>query len=344
MTEAPPAEELRAPLRREPTEVARDFLRGQGRNAGLLITIGILVAVIASKRPDYLSYDNFLVVALEMSFIMIAALGTAVLMIGGNIDLSIGAVFALAAVTTSLLVNHVGLPAALALGIATAGVVGLVNGMLVWRIRLSPLIVTLGTMTLIKGVVLVLTNGYSIAGVDSSLGALGAQRPFGISIPVLVAIVLIPICAIILHRTTWGLYTYAIGGGREASTLAGLNIRALVLGGFVVNGLLVGVAGTLAAARFGTANPTFGVGFELDVITAAILGGIAFTGGEGRIGGVVLAVVLLGVINSGLVWLEINPFYANVVKGGVLILAVAIDQLSQEQRERYQKKLAMRER
>lgn len=344
MSETQLSTDLNTESRRGASEVVRDYLRAQGRNAGLLVTIGVLVAIIASKRPDYISYDNFLVIALEMSFIMIAALGTAVLMIGGNIDLSIGAIFALSAVVTSLLVNHVGLPVALALGILTAGFVGLLNGILVWRIRLSPLIVTLGTMTLIKGVVLVLTNGYSIAGVDASLGALGARRLLGIPIPVVVALVLIPICAVMLHRTTYGLYTYAIGGGREASTLAGLNIRALVLGAFVVNGLLVGVAGTLAAARFGTANPTFGLGFELDVITAAILGGIAFTGGDGRIGGVVLAVMLLGVINSGLVWLEINPFYANVVKGGVLILAVALDQFSQEQRERYQKKLAMRER
>jgi ribose/xylose/arabinose/galactoside ABC-type transport system permease subunit len=279
-----------------------------------------------------------------MSFIGIAALSTTALIIGGNVDLSIGSLFALSGVTAALLGKHVDPALALLAGIALGAAVGWINGLLVWRIRISPIIITLGALTLLRGVVLLLTNGFAITGVPDSFGGFGQARPFGVPMPVVMLVILVPIAYIILQRTTIGRHVFAIGGNVEAAEAAGLKVRRIVLGSFAVNGLLVGLAGVLAASRFGSADPSFGVGFELDVITAVILGGVAFSGGEGGIGGVILAVALLGVVNSGLVSLGVDPYYTNVVKGGVLILAVAIDQLAHEQRERHQRRLAMRER
>jgi ribose transport system permease protein len=266
------------------------------------------------------------------------------LIIGGNVDLSIGSLFALAAVAATLLAKHIDPGLAMLVGIALGGAIGWFNGVLVWRIRISPIIITLGGLTLLRGVVLLLTDGFAITGVPHGFGGFGQARPLGVPMPVVMLIVLAPLAYLVLQRTTIGRHVFAIGGNREAAEAAGLAVRRIVLGSFAVNGIAVALAGVLAASRYGSADPSFGVGFELDVITAVILGGVAFNGGEGGIGGVIIAVALLGVINSGLVSLGVNPFYTNVVKGAVLIVAVAIDQLAHEQRERYQRHLAMRDR
>lgn len=319
-------------------------VRNHGRNAGLLVVLAFALTVVSAQRPTYLSYDNFLVVGLQMSFVGIAALGTTALIIGGFVDLSIGSLFAFSAVAAALLGKHIDPVLAILAGVALGGVVGWINGVLVWRIRISPIIITLGMLTLLRGVVLLWTNGFAISGVPKAFGGFGQARPLGVPMPVVMLLVLVPLAYLVLQRTTIGQHVFAIGGNREAAEAAGLSVRRIVLGLFAVNGLAVGLAGVLAASRFGSADPSFGVGFELDVITAVILGGVAFSGGEGGIGGVILAVALLGVINSGLISLGVDPYYTNVVKGGVLIVAVAIDQLAHDQRERYQRHLAMRER
>ena len=324
--------------------LARTAVRKQMRNLSLLIAVVIAVTIVSAQRPSYLSYSNFLIVGLQMSFVAIAALGMTTLIISGYIDLSIGSMFGLTAVVSALLARD-GWPAALAIltAIALTGAIGFLNGLVVWRISISPIIITLGSLTLIRGVVYLLTHGFAITGVPDSFGAFGQAKPLGVPMPVAIFVILAPVTAFILSRTTVGRYIFAIGGSREASQALGLPVRRLVLATFAVNGLLVGLSAALASSRFVGADPNFGVGMELDVITAVILGGVAFSGGEGGIGGVVLAVVLLGVINSGIISMGIDPFYANVVKGAVLIIAVAVDQLVHEQRERYQRSMAMRD-
>jgi ribose transport system permease protein len=314
------------------------LLRSQMRNVGLaLLLLGVF-------SPKYMSLDNFVVVALQMSFVGIASLGTAQLIISGNIDLSIGSLFALTAIVASMMAKVAHPFTAIAAAILLGGAIGLTNGALVWRIKISPLIVTLGSMTILRGVALLLTGGFSVRGVPQEFGALGQARWLGVPSVVWVLFSLAVVAHLILTQTTIGRHLFAIGGNRDACLAVGIPVRRLVLGAFTVNGLVVGLAGVLAASRFGSASPSFGAAMELDVITAVIMGGVAFTGGEGNILGVMLAVALLGVINSGIVSLGINPYYAELVKGAALILAVTLDQLSHEGRERYRKMLAMRER
>jgi ribose/xylose/arabinose/galactoside ABC-type transport system permease subunit len=147
----------------------------------------------------------------------------------------------------------------------------------------------------------------------------------------------------VLSRTTIGRYLYAIGGNREAAEMAGIPVRRHVLGAFLFNGAIVGLAGVLTASRFDAADPSYGVMFELDVLTAVILGGVAFNGGEGSIGGALLGVAFITIVNSGLVVLGINAYYGDIIKGAALIVAVALDQLVLEQRERHRRTVAMRE-
>jgi ribose/xylose/arabinose/galactoside ABC-type transport system permease subunit len=208
--------------------------------------------------------------------------------------------------------------------------------------RISPIIITLGSLTLLNGVALLITGGYGVTNVPPGFGTFGQANPLHIPMPVWVFFAVAVIAYVILHTTTIGRHIYAIGGNLEASTAAGIDARRLVISLFAVNGLIVGLAAVVAASRLGTADPQFGVGMEFQVITAVILGGVAFTGGEGSIGGVILAVALLGVIQSGLITLGVDPHYSDVVTGSALIIAVSLDQLAAEQRERYRRLLAMR--
>ena len=322
----------------------RDTLRPHLRNIGLGLTLLVSLGILGSLRPQYLSRDNLIVVALQMSFVGIAAIGTAYLIISGSIDLSIGSLFALAGVTSAMLSRTMHPALAMLLGVALCGAIGWINGVLTWRIKLSPLIITLGSMSIIRGAVLLLTGGYSVRGTPKDFATLGQLRPLGVPAPIWLFLLVAAVAHLILSRTTVGRHTLALGGNRAACEAVGIRVRRVMLGVFLGNGLIVGLAGVLAASRFGSASPAFGEGMELDVITAVILGGVAFTGGEGNIPGVILAVALLGVINSGIVALGINPEYAEVVKGIALISAVSLDQFSHEARERFRKKLAMRER
>ena len=328
---------------RTPGAVSGIALAG-GRNLGLLITLTLGLAVISIFSPRYLSLDNLLVVALQVSFTGIAAIGTACLIISGNIDLSIGSQYALCSVTSAILAKSLPSFAAWIAGILLGTLLGFVNGLMVWRIRISPIIITLGTLTIFRGLALRVTNGFGVRGVPSSFASLGQGHLLGVPMPVWGLILLAGIANLGLHFTKQGRHLFAFGGNREAAESVGINGKQLVTISFALNGTLVGISAVLAASRFGSAAPTFGAGFELDVIAAVILGGVAFTGGEGSITGVLLAVLLLGVINSGLISVGIDPHYAQVVKGLALVVAVTLDQLTQEQQERHLKKLALQER
>jgi ribose/xylose/arabinose/galactoside ABC-type transport system permease subunit len=317
---------------------------GRGRNLGLLITLVICLIGISVFSPKYLSIDNLLVVALQVSFVGIAAIGTAYLIIGGSVDLSIGSQYALCAVASAMLARSMPSPLAWVAGIALGAALGLLNGMMVWRIHISPIIITLGTLTIFRGVALRVTNGFGVRGVPKSFSWFGQTVWLGIPMPVWVLAALALVAHVVLQYTRQGRHLFAFGGNREAAEAAGIDGKRLLVICFALNGALVGTSAVLAASRFGTAAPTFGAGFELDVIAAVILGGVVFTGGEGSIVGVLLAVVLLGVINSGLISIGIDPHYAQMVKGLALVIAVALDQLTQEQQDRHRKKLASQER
>ncbi len=320
------------------------ILLDRGRNFGLLITLILCLLLISLFSPRYLSLDNLMVVALQVSFVGIAAIGTAYLIIGGSVDLSIGSQYALCAVASAMLARSIPSPLAWFMGIALGALLGLTNGLLVWRVSISPIIMTLGTLTIFRGIALRITNGFGVRGVPKSFAVFGRARWLNIPMPVLIFVLLALLARAILQYTRQGRHLFAFGGNREAAEAAGIDGKRMLLLCFAANGALVGTSAVLAASRFGSAAPTFGAGFELDVIAAVILGGVVFTGGEGSIVGVVLAVVLLGVINSGLISIGIDPHYAQMVKGLALVIAVTLDQFTREQQERHRKKMAAQER
>jgi ribose transport system permease protein len=316
----------------------------RGRNLGLLSTLLVCLVIISYFSPKYLSLDNLLVVALQVSFVGVAAIGSAFLIIGGSVDLSIGSQYALCAVASAMLARSLPSPLAWFAGILLGATLGLINGLMVWRVNISPIIITLGTLTIFRGIALRITNGFGVRGVPKSFSAFGQTRWLDLPMPVWMLILLAAIAHLVLQYTKQGRHLFAFGGNREAAEAAGIDGKKLLLLCFALNGACVATSAVLAASRFGSAAPTFGAGFELDVIAAVILGGVVFTGGEGSIVGVLLAVLLLGVINSGLIAVGVDPHYAQMVKGLALVIAVTLDQLTQEQRERHRKKMAMLER
>lgn len=306
----------------------------------LIVLFSLVVQVV---NDNFLSFANLRVIGLNISFVGIAAVGAAMLMIGGQIDLSIGSIFALSAVVSGMLAQNVDPALSILGGVFVGGAVGLFNAIVVWRIRISPIIVTLGSLTFFRGVVYILTGDKSVTGVDAAFTLLGRASIFAIPVPVLVFAAIALGATIILSQTHTGLHVRAFGDDRKAAEYAGLNGLWITFGLFVTSGLMAGAAGVLAASRLGGASPNFGIGFELEVITAVVLGGVAITGGEGRMTGVILSVILLGLVKSGITAMGLDPNIGRLVVGGALIAAVAINQISQERHARRQRRQAMEE-
>jgi ribose/xylose/arabinose/galactoside ABC-type transport system permease subunit len=320
----------------------REQLLGN-RNLNLIVANVVVLILLAVFHPTFFSFNNLRVITLNMSAVGIAGIGMAYLIISRNVDLSVGSIYASTAFAAAWLALSVPPPFAFLGGLIVGGFLGLLNGLLVWRISISPIIATLGTLTIYRGMILVMTGGRGISGVPPDFFTLGRAVWFGISAHVWILLVLAILSSIVLSQTTIGRYIYAIGSNPNAAEVSGVRVNRFVVGLFTFNGIVVGIAGVLAASRFGTATVTFGVGFELDVITAVILGGVAFTGGSGNILGVMLAVLFLGIVNSGLVAVGVDPFWTNVVKGGALVISIGLEQITQEHNERQRRRIAIAE-
>jgi ribose transport system permease protein len=318
-------------------------LQGKGRNAGLIILMAVLFAWTGAHNSNFVTVENLKVLGLQSAFFAIAGVGMTFLLITGNVDLSVGEIYALSAILSAELSIHMPVWPAMILAILIGGGVGLVNGILVWNVKISPLIITLGSLSLLAGANLLITHGYAVTGEPSNYGAWGNATPLGIYMPIVVAFICAIVGAVFLATTKQGRHIYAVGGSRDASRAAGLDVRLITIGCFVFTGLLAGLAGTLSGSEYGAPDPTYSANFMLSVITGVILGGVSFAGGEGGVIGAMLGVAMLAVIDGSIVALSIDPYWAGVVKGAVLILAVSADQFAQVSRERRQKAMAMRE-
>lgn len=313
------------------------------RNSALIALIVALVVFISIVNPHYATVSNVGVLARQVAILGIPAIGMTLLIVSGYVDLSIGSMFSLVAVAATAVAAGIGLVPAVFFAIALGALIGLINGALVWRIPISPLIVTLGGLTFYQGVVNVATQGQGVNNFDPSFQLLGAGAAIlGIPNPVVIFSVLALLFGAYLARTTGGLNILAIGGNRESAEAVGIPVRRVVMGLFALNGAIIGLAGVLTASNFGGAAPSVGVGLELSVLTAVILGGVSFSGGEGNVLGTVLAVILLTVVDSGIVALNIDSYVSGVVSGALLVVAVGLDQLTEEGRSRYRRLIAMR--
>jgi ribose/xylose/arabinose/galactoside ABC-type transport system permease subunit/ABC-type branched-subunit amino acid transport system ATPase component len=305
------------------------------RRTGLWVVCILLVAFFGTSYDNFATVDNGLAIALNVSSIAIAGIGTAALLTSGNVDLSIGGQYALISVLVAATARDTqSTVAAIAVGLTAGATLGLLNGLLVRRLQISPLIVTLGMMLVYRGLAFVVSDAASIFGFPQSFLSIGQHKLLGFPIPVIIAAVVFTVGSVLLTTTVHGLRAYALGGNEDAARRSGVSVGRTVVGLFVLNGLLIGVVATLATARLTSGTPTLGDGFELDVLTAVILGGVAFNGGSGHPLGVLAGVATIGVLNAGLIFAGLSDWYQQIARGGVLILALAADQFTAYRRAR----------
>ncbi len=298
------------------------------RRVGLAIVGIALFAFFSVNYDNFSGSSNLLAIGLNVSSIAIASVGTMALLASGNVDLSIGSQFALISVLTAQAVKGsqsaiVGILVALAVGTA----LGLTNGILVRLLKISPLIVTLGTLALYRGLAYIVTDGVEVFGFPTSFTSLGTGHILGVQTPVVVAGAVFAIGSVLLLRTVGGLRLYAIGGNPEAARLVGVNVDRAVITAYALNGMLIGIVALLATARLSSGSPGTAVGFELDVLIAVILGGFAFTGGSGHPIGVLTGVLTIGVLDSGLIFAGLQEWWQQFARGVLLLTALGSDQL-----------------
>ena len=304
-------------------------LREAGVYYALLLIILALAAVCAALgRPGYLSAVNLINILYQASPVALMGVAMTVVLITGNFDLSVASVAALAAAVQIGAVDAVGFWPALLLALMAAGAVGLLNGVMVQIVGINAFIVTLGTLTAIRGLVLIVTGGRSL--MVQTPAALTAMTNFEsgrvgpLPYPILYMAAFTLLVWLVLQFTTVGRRTYAVGGNAEAARLCGISVNAYRIGAFVLCGLAAGFAGVLYASRFGAMNPTALQGEELTVIAAAILGGTSLFGGAGSVLKTVAGALVLYTLTNGFNVLNLGANYQGLIEGTVLIVAAAI--------------------
>ena len=291
----------------------------------LLLALGLLVLFFASQNDRFVSFDNFRLVALQVSIMGIVSVPLALLLISGGIDLSVGSIIGLGGMTSASLLDS-GTPVTVAVlaGILAGAAVGVANGALSIFTKLSPIVVTLGALAAVRGLTFYI-SAVPIFGFPDSFTNLGSGRILGVPILVLIAAGVFVIGYVFLNRTPWGQHVYAFGVNSEAARLAGISTRVLPFMLYVATGAAAGLGDSLLVARLNSATPgTLGLAFEIDVLTAILLGGVAFGGGRGRLSGVLVGVVFLGVLSNGLVLLDVRSFTQTLLKGIALVAAAGL--------------------
>jgi ribose/xylose/arabinose/galactoside ABC-type transport system permease subunit len=294
--------------------------------APLIVLIG-LVVFFAFISPNFMTFNNLRLMLRQISFTTISAVGLMFVMISGAIDLSIGSQIVLTNIVLALLMTRFGVPPviAIALCLLLGTLLGVTNGYLGIKLKIHPLIITLGTATIYKGLGYIAADGNNINGLPAGFAVLGQGYIGPVPIPVVVMIVVAIIGAIVLNSTVFGRYVYAMGGNEEATRLAGVGVNRMKLSVFAICGFTAAITSVLLLSRVMSGQVSTGQGIEFDCLTAALLGGVSFKGGEGSIAGLIVGVLIIGVLNNAMQLAGLQDFYQMVVKGVVLLAAVGFD-------------------
>ncbi|MCP4166426.1 MAG: ABC transporter permease [Chloroflexi bacterium] len=299
-------------------------------NAVSLLAIYVIICIIfALSSPYFLTVENFINIGRTLPIIGIIAIGETLVLIAGGVDLSVGSVAALSGVVTGLLWEATGAPigVAAAAGLAVGGLVGYINGALVTKMRINPLISTLATFSIIRGLAFVLTNAQMNQLTHPAFLYLGRGNIAGVPVPFILMILFYIVFIFVLRNMSFGRDLYAIGGNPMAARLAGITSNRNLMIVFVLGGFLAGFGGLVQASQLAAGSPQAAVGLEFTVIAAVVLGGTSLAGGKGTLIGTLIGVVILRTLDNGLILIGVSSYYQIVARGAVLILAVGFDQL-----------------
>ena len=295
---------------------------------GPLLGLLILVVVITVLNSSFIAPSNIFNLLRQVSINGLIAFGMTFVILTGGIDLSVGSILALSSALTALMITSgIDPMIALLLGCIIGLLLGAINGALITFGKMAPFIATLATMTIFRGLTLVVTDGNPITNLGDNLlfQMFGKGYMFGIPVPAITMLVVFAMLYFILHKTVFGKNTYAIGGNEKAAFISGIKVNKVKIMIYSISGLMAALAGAILTSRLNSAQPTAGTAYELDAIAAVVLGGTSLTGGKGRIFGTLIGVLIIGVLNNGLNLLGVSSFYQQVIKGVVILIAVLLD-------------------
>lgn len=319
---------MSASLTRGEQREGRSLLALIGGGTGPLIGLILLCIFLSVSTNTFLSFRNGLNILDQITVLGIMAVGMSFVILTGGIDLSVGSVLALAMMVMGWLSNVQGVPLPLAIVIAlgAAGLCGLVSGLLITAFRVPPFIATLAMMSVARGLANMITDGQQIVGFPDWFTSLAIDRHYGVlTATVALMLIVAALAWLFLRYRSGGRMIYAVGGNQEVARLAGIDVRTVTIGVYVLAAVLAGLAGIVLGARLDSVQPSSGFGYELDTIAAVVIGGTSLSGGVGTIGGTLIGVLIIGVLRNGLNLLNVSPFLQQVIIGVVIVLAVAAE-------------------
>jgi ribose transport system permease protein len=299
-------------------------------NVMLLILI-IMLVIFAILSPNFRSFKNIMNIFTQNAYFIIASIGVAMIMISGGTDLSVGQLIAVVGISIAMLMQA-GVPVIIAIliGIVVGILLGGFNGLSSNVLKIHPMIVTLATMTIFKGISYTLSGSKSFFDFAPSYIAIGQGSVGPVSVPVIIAIVVALVAHFILEKTCFGRFIYAVGGNAETARLAGVNVKKIKLLVFAIGGALFALSAIILTARGGSASSSIGPGVEFDCITSCVLGGISFIGGEGKVKGAVIGCLILGVLSNGMQMIGMGVYLQYIVKGLILMASIGYDTYQQQ--------------
>ncbi len=308
----------------------RGFLREIYIKYGIWIILLFMIVLMSCLTDTFFTTRNLLNLVRQVSFIAIIGFGSAYIMICGGLDLSPGSVVAVTSVVScSFATGNYPTSVAILIGLLIGVVVGTVNGLLVTALRVPPFIATLGTMTSCNGIAMLYSDGNSIKGLTDSYKYWGAGKIMGIPISIIIMLVLAVIMFVVLVYTPFGRHIVAVGDNIQAAKISGIKTERIILLVYIIGGVLASIASILMSGRIASGQPLLGDGYEMDAISAAVVGGVSLKGGVGSMGGVICGALIIGIINNGMDLLGVSSYWQQIVKGIIIVLAIVLDQLKQ---------------
>ncbi len=307
---------------------------------GIFLIFAIMVVAASMLSPAFLSSTNLINIVRQMSVVGLIALGVTGVIVSAGIDLSSGSVVGLTAVVAASLAQdpeystpfypglHLPLIVAVLAACLVGALVGLINGTLVAKTRIPPFIATLGTYTAVRGVALLYTGGRPISDLTEGYNFIGQGDVSGVPVPIIILVIMAVVTHILYAHTKFGKYIYAIGGNEQAARVSGIDAAKYKMLIYVYASFLAGLAGLVVSSRIGSGQPGLGVGYELDAIAAAVIGGTSLSaGGIGTVAGTVVGALIIGVLNNTLDLMNVSAYWQQIIKGCIIVGAVILDQL-----------------
>ncbi len=312
--------------------MVKRFLKS--KNSPIFFVLIALIVFFALMSENFLTQSNMLNVLRQVSMLGITSVGFVLVMITGGVDLSVGSQITFVNILAATLMVKAGVDPVLAalISIAAAVIIGFINGIIIIKIGVIPLIVTLAMMNVLRGVSYLMCGGQPVFGFPEQFKELGQGYVGAIPIPVIIMAACFAFGWIFLRKSVPGRRFYAVGGNEEAATLSGINSSRIKLSAYVMCGFFSGLAGIILLSRINSGQPITGQGFEFDVLTAVVLGGVSMNGGEGDMFGAIIGVIIMGMLNNGLLMINMNEYVQVITKGLVLLLAVSLDSIRRKRR------------